>query len=112
MPIGYDSGGGGYQSRPPVNYGTPAPARDNDPSTRETTWRAEVLDETHRILERWYTAGDARTCPICAPLNGTIYWQGEGPYPPLHPNCRCQRLFDQDFVTVRYYWKEVPVGQE
>jgi SPP1 gp7 family putative phage head morphogenesis protein len=42
----------------------------------------------------WMTAADERTCPICAPLNGTTAAMGntfEGGigFPPAHPNCRC-----------------------
>lgn len=107
MPIGFDNGdaGGGYSSRPPVTRSTPLVERDNDPRTRTTIRARSEIDV--KILDRFYTAGDERTCPICAPLNGTIYWDGTGPYPPLHHHCRCVRVPDFEFVTVRLYWEEV-----
>lgn len=51
----------------------------------------ELLDPIR--IERWVTAGDERTCPECAPLHGRTWTAGDGPTPPLHVNCRCQRLF-------------------
>lgn len=51
----------------------------------------EILDPIR--IERWVTAGDERTCPECAPLHGRTWTAGDGPTPPLHVNCRCQRLF-------------------
>ena len=51
----------------------------------------EVLEPFH--IERWITTADERTCPECAPLHGATWRSGEGPEPPLHVNCRCQRVF-------------------
>ena len=39
----------------------------------------------------WIAISDKRTCARCAALHGTLYRRGEGPVPPLHPNCRCDR---------------------
>jgi SPP1 gp7 family putative phage head morphogenesis protein len=40
-----------------------------------------------------YTAVmDGRTSVICASLDGNKYKNGEGPVPPLHPNCRSTRV--------------------
>ena len=38
---------------------------------------------------QWITAEDERTCPTCAPLDGSILEFESGPTPPLHANCRC-----------------------
>ena len=35
---------------------------------------------------------DGRTSLVCASLDGNTYKVGEGPQPPLHPNCRSQRI--------------------
>ncbi len=32
-------------------------------------------------------------CEICDPWVGGIYFYDEEPYPPLHPNCDCERIF-------------------
>jgi hypothetical protein len=45
------------------------------------------------IWTRWQTAADERVCPICGPYVGRAWPQGEGPSPPLHPNCRCVRVY-------------------
>lgn len=43
------------------------------------------------IYEQWHTRGDMRVCGRCAALHGQEWPQGEGPHPPLHPECRCRR---------------------
>lgn len=45
------------------------------------------------IWTRWETASDEKVCPICGPYTGHTWKQTEGPQPPLHPNCRCQRVY-------------------
>ena len=42
--------------------------------------------------ERWVATLDASTCPVCGALDGRIFPVGEGPSPPIHPNCRCARM--------------------
>ena len=53
-----------------------------------------------RVIKRWYTNNDDRTCDICRPLNGMEVDIDEGftteedksfgiPHPPAHVNCRC-----------------------
>ena len=38
----------------------------------------------------WLTANDDRVCPICGPLDGTVFSiKSSHPRPPIHPNCRC-----------------------
>lgn len=66
----------------------------------------EIVQVTHRILEaqvwtRWETASDEKVCPICGPYAGRVWRAGDGPQPPLHPNCRCQRVFAFITWTVR-----------
>jgi hypothetical protein len=43
-------------------------------------------------LERWQAIIDGKTCPICLDLHGRIYPKHEGPRPPIHFFCRCQRV--------------------
>jgi len=43
-------------------------------------------------MERWTAVLDSRTCPICAALDGQTFKLTEGPQPPMHHQCRCERL--------------------
>jgi hypothetical protein len=61
------------------------------------SWRqavdAGLLDPNNTNVE-WLAAFDDRVCPICAPLNGTVYSykdieSGKSAAPPAHPMCRC-----------------------
>lgn len=61
------------------------------------SWRqaadAGLLDANNTNVE-WLAAFDDRVCPICAPLNGTVYSykdieSGKSAAPPAHPMCRC-----------------------
>ncbi len=66
----------------------------------------EIVEITHRIIEaqvwtRWDTASDEKVCPICGPYAGRVWRAGDGPQPPLHPNCRCQRVFAFTTWSVR-----------
>lgn len=102
MAIALDSGGSGgrggearrVQPRRAASSREPVPARDFTPEDR-----AEIIVETGRrpvmiitFRQRWVTASDERTCPVCAPLHGQVFLDGEGPVPPLHRSCRCQRV--------------------
>jgi hypothetical protein len=98
MPIGFNRGELGRSSRPTATRPrseTTQPSRSADPPEI-----AEHTDSTRYpeaffprvVWTRWITAGDERTCPECAPLDGTLWRDGEGPEPPLHPNCRCVRV--------------------
>jgi hypothetical protein len=65
-----------------------------------------IVELTHRVIEsqvwtRWETASDESVCPICGPYAGRVWRVDEGPQPPLHPNCRCQRVFAFTTWTVR-----------
>lgn len=52
--------------------------------------RVEILYPVR--FERWQTASDERVCPECGPVNGHVWDAGTGPHPPVHVNCRCQRV--------------------
>jgi SPP1 gp7 family putative phage head morphogenesis protein len=66
---------------------------------QQLQWEQAVRDGLLRGTEqqRWSTARDERTCPICRPLDGVTVPLGapfpsrNGPLkaPPAHPNCRC-----------------------
>ena len=44
------------------------------------------------FLERWYLSSSPNQCAGCRYLAGVgVFHRGEGPYPPLHPHCNCQR---------------------
>lgn len=99
MPIGFNRGdlGGSSRSttatrprsettRPVSSSGMPAVAAHGSSS------RFEEFSVPRIVWTRWITASDERTCPICAPLEGTLWREGEGPEPPLHGNCRCVRV--------------------
>ena len=45
------------------------------------------------FVEKWVTFIDERTCERCRQLDGKLYLSGTGPEPPLHPRCRCRRVF-------------------
>lgn len=61
------------------------------------SWRqavgAGLLDAKNTNVE-WLAGFDDRVCPICAPLNGTVFSyadieSGKASSPPIHPSCRC-----------------------
>lgn len=50
------------------------------------TWEIEGV----YVLAEWATAGDARVCPICETLQGTVWTLDEIENKiPAHPQCRC-----------------------
>jgi len=53
--------------------------------------RQETYRENDDIIRGWQFVAtlDDRTCPTCGPLDGNVYGLGEGPQPPIHPQCRC-----------------------
>jgi len=53
------------------------------------------------IWQIWESNGDDRVCPICSPMQGQLFIVGNGPQPPLHPNCRCQRAYHHTAWTLR-----------
>lgn len=62
---------------PGPNAGPPEPEPSPDP--------VEVVH-----IYEWRASGDA--CPTCAALDGNRYEGEDGPWPPLHVNCRCRRV--------------------
>ena len=50
----------------------------------------ELEIEELEILAEWSTTGDDLVCPLCRPLEGTVYTVKEARgLLPRHPNCRC-----------------------
>lgn len=102
MPIGWESGDGRIVSwrSPAVRAVTTAPSWW-DRVAGLTLASAAVIsrDElVHRDIEavlwtRWVTAFDERVCPVCGPYAGRVWPSDDGPFPPLHPNCRCGRVY-------------------
>ena len=111
MAIAIESGGGGgrsgesrrIQPRRHTSSREPVGIQDFSPvdraEIRVDTGQRPVLIVTYR--SRWVTAADERTCPVCAPLHGQVFPEGEGPMPPLHRSCRCQRVDAGAEVTSR-----------
>lgn len=114
MPIGFDDDvGGGGGGAPPAT--APPPAADPlDPwahggsAEGDSGWSEPVAEDggswawveveseevVEVIFERWDANLDNRLCPECGALDGTVWEQGEGSFPPLHANCRCERVYD------------------
>ena len=101
MPFGLLPGDGPGDTRLPPDG--PEPLRPDPPPDhlgpeREDAW--ERWREAYPVIfEIWRTTADERVCPICGPLAGLEFQAGHGPQPPLHHNCRCQR------VTTRVEWR-------
>ena len=55
-------------------------------------------------IYEWVTQGDGRVCPVCGPLDGSRWEDDDGPFPPLHVGCRCQRVLVG--VEWRTAWRE------
>lgn len=63
----------------------------DDPPDRDDSW--DRWREAYPVIfQLWRTNGDERVCPVCGPLAGREFEAGVGPEPPLHVNCRCQRV--------------------
>lgn len=108
MPIGLVREGGGSTARP---------SRDTrNQWVRQTFFEdvaeiaisvvGNVLTVANRVLEpeiwtRWQTASDEKVCPICGPYAGRVWKESDGPQPPLHADCRCQRVYAFTTWTVR-----------
>jgi hypothetical protein len=92
MPVGWLPGDGGDGGRRPPS---PPPRPPRVPPRAPDTPLEEPWDRWREaipvIWQVWRTNGDERVCPICGPLAGLEFLAGEGPQPPLHPNCRCER---------------------
>jgi hypothetical protein len=115
MPIGFEGTPFGGSSRPGGAGGTPggAPGMDKAlgwaplaPAAPATGWDAAagaIRDAGGAVaavvetlvpvtVEAWRVRHDGRECPECGPYDGSLWDEGEGPQPPLHPNCRCRRV--------------------
>ena len=73
-----------------------------------------LLDANNTNVE-WLAAFDDRVCPICAPLNGTVYSykdieSGKSAAPPAHPMCRCTLGISFEPVTAVKPAVNVPVA--
>ena len=107
MPIGFNpgelGGGGVRDTATPRPRPVPTPVPASRPSIDDVldeigrglwNWVAVLTQEvTPVVWTRWATAEDERVCPECAPLDGLVWPDGEGSAPPLHPSCRCERVF-------------------
>jgi SPP1 gp7 family putative phage head morphogenesis protein len=56
---------------------------------RAETWKANADLSTDY---EWISTLDARTCPVCRPLDRKVFASGKGPQPPVHPQCRCTTI--------------------
>jgi hypothetical protein len=52
-----------------------------------------IVLPTFVVYETWAITADERTCKECLSMLGQVWREGEGPQPPLHPGCRCRRVF-------------------
>jgi hypothetical protein len=65
-------------------------------------WVEELTQLGISVITSWITAGDARVCEICAPLDGQVrmligYIHPAGQIffsPPAHTRCRCSELME------------------
>ena len=55
--------------------------------------RTTVAEYDPIRFEEFSTREDERTCPICGQLDGFVWQEGDGFYPPLHDHCRCTREY-------------------
>jgi len=98
MPIGFAREGGGSLRRPEAQDQAPTWAEKVRAQAQTVIVNATGVDSSNRTLvptlwSRWATAYDERVCPVCSPFAGRIWPLGEGPQPPLHPGCRCERRY-------------------
>lgn len=73
-----------------------------------------VVEELDPVrYEEWHTQADERTCPICGRLHGEIWREGEGFVPPVHDNCRCQRIYHHTEFRKRLteQWQDIAVSR-
>ncbi len=93
-----------------------------NPETARGYWHqlGQVTIERVRVVveqldpvryESWQTQSDERTCPVCGALDGQVWREDEGFMPPVHDNCRCQRVYHHTEFRKRFIeqWKDVAV---
>lgn len=56
--------------------------------------RAEFTSTNDDVFEeeQWVAMLESNTCAQCQALDGSTFPIGEGPQPPVHINCRCERI--------------------
>ena len=93
-----DPGTGGGDGEPgewPGDPGDLTPAEPPpwyEPPPPPPAWAGPVDEEVAVAIYEWVTQGDGRVCPVCGPLDGSRWEDDDGPFPPLHVGCRCQRV--------------------
>ena len=100
MPIGLDPGDGGGATAPPAGTdgtGVLDPwGHEAEPAAETGFWAWVAVDAGTVypvVWTRWETQEDERVCPECGPLDGLVWEEGAGVMPPLHVNCRCERVY-------------------
>jgi hypothetical protein len=89
MPIGFEQPGGG---------GTSGKDEERD----RWSWADAIAGLVISLVwTRWATREDERVCPECGPLDGLAWPEDSGPLPPLHNNCRCERVYAYTTFRVR-----------
>jgi hypothetical protein len=58
----------------------------------EVADRAPLVDGRSMFVEEWSVYLEGNPCPRCLALQGERFEKGEGPVPPLHPRCQCDRI--------------------
>ena len=107
-------GGGGEPAGPPDDGWTEPPEPPEpgwpDPGDRPAgpveSLPGEEEAEPPVVIEVavyvWVTQADGRVCPTCGPLDGSHWEDDDGPFPPLHAGCRCERrLLAVEYRTAR-----------
>ena len=110
MPIGFEPGGGGGGRMPAAEPGAGASldpwGHESEPAAEEAGFWAWVEVEADTVYPvvwtRWETREDERVCPECGPLDGLAWEEGAGVMPPLHVNCRCERVYGWTEGRTRY----------
>jgi hypothetical protein len=110
---GFDPGGGSSGSSQPPQLPQPdlpppstrPPASSQPPQLPQPDLPPPSSGE--RPCELWvnyeifWTRYDERVCPVCGPLHGQEFREGQGPHPPLHAHCRCWRRFNRQECVAR-----------
>ena len=89
--------------------------QDYNRQVKESVWDAN-RDALQGLKYEWVAALDSRTCPVCAPLDGSVKDDKKDfPKTPVHVNCRCLVVLidPDDKGRVRYgqeALREQPTG--
>ena len=80
--------------------------QDYNRQVKESVWDAN-RDALQGLKYEWVAALDSRTCPVCAPLDGSVKDDKKDfPKTPVHVNCRCLVVLidpdDKDDPRSRY----------